>query len=403
MFRLLGSYRRWSGLAALAVVLLVVSACGGDGSGEGQNEEAALRFGLITDVTKFSDFGIRTRDGVEMAVEEINAEGGINGHEVEIVFGDSAGDPQQAATLTRTMAVDDKVLAIWGPFTSGSAEVAFPQANQLEVPIIASTSAKPGLAANNRPWAFRNTMTDDKLLDPALEKFAQDYDLQKVAVASDTKEPVAKTTGTVVLPKLAEGLGLEVVNAGNPVTWQTGTQNFSAQVTSLKSLDADGLLLGTTADDAARLAQEMQRQNLNIPAIGGVSMFNESLIELAGDAVGGWYTAGVFWKDDPDSKVQKFVEDIRERHAEEFPNDPDPIPDSATWYDTAKITMMIAEEKGITPDTPLEEARTEIREGWASLEDYEGVSGETSIDEDGEAIKEVYVMKIEDGEFVRVE
>lgn len=246
-------------------------------------------------------------------------------------------------------------------------------------------------------------MTNDKLLEPALEKFAQDYDLQRVAIASDIKEPVAKTTGTVVMPNLAEELGLEVVNANNPVTWQTGEQNFSAQVTSLKGLRADGLLLGATADDAARLAQEMQRQNLDVPAIGGVSMFNESLIEVAGDAVEGWYAAGVFWKDNPDPKVQEFVENIRERHAENFPNSPNPIPDSATWYDTARITMMIAEEKGITPDTPLEEARTKIQEGWASLEDYEGVSGTTSISENGEAIKEVYVMKVEDGEFVRVE
>jgi branched-chain amino acid transport system substrate-binding protein len=394
-------FLKLTGAGLAGVTLLGTAGCGGE-TGSDSGGEGVLKFGLITDITKFSDFGIRTRDGVQMAVDQINENGGVNGHQVEIVFGDSAADPQEAATLTRTMAEDDEVLAIWGPFTSGSVEVAFPQANQLEVPIIASTSAKPGLAGENRPWAFRNIMTDAKLLEPALAQFAEDYGLQRVAVASDIQEPIAKATGTVTLPKLAQELGLEVVNVDDPVTWQTGEQNFSSQVTSLKGLDADALLLGTTAGDAARLATEMQRQNLDIPAIGGVSMFNESLIDQAGDAVEGWYTAGVFWKGSEEERVQEFVGNIREYHKESFPENPDPIQDSATWYDTAKITMMIAEEKGITPDTPLDEARTQIRKGWANLEGYEGVSGTTSIGEDGEAQKEVLVMKVEDGEFTRV-
>jgi len=64
--------------------------------------------------------------------------------------------------------------------------------------------------------------------------------------------------------------------------------------------------------------------------------------------------------------------------------------------------MQIAAEKGITADTPLEEARQTIRDGWASLEGYEGVSGTTSIDEEGEGLKEVYVFEIKDGEWVNV-
>jgi branched-chain amino acid transport system substrate-binding protein len=390
-------------LGVVAFVVLIVSACGsGSGSSGEADGKSALRFGLITDITKFSDYGLRTRDGVQMAVDEVNAEGGINGHRVEVVFGDDAGDPQQAATLTRKMTVDDKVLAIWGPFTSGSAEVAFPVANQLQVPIIASTSAKPGLASQNRPWAFRNSLTEEKLLEPAVEQFAKDNNVRRVAVAYDVKEPIAKAVGSEILPNLAERNGLDVVNASNPITWQTGEQNFSAQVTNLKSLNVDGLLLGATAGDAARLAKEMERQDLDIPVVGGGAIFTQSLLDQGGQAVEGWYTAGVFWKDNPDPKVQKFVRDIRKYHKKEFPRDPDPIWDSATWYDTAKITMKIAEEKNITPQTPLDEARTEIRDGWANLKDYPGISGMTSIDKEGEAVKEVYVMKVKDGKFVRV-
>lgn len=387
----------------LAAVALAAVGCGGDDGGDGGagSGEGTIKFGLITDITKFSDFGLRTQDAVELAVDQINEDGGINGAQVELVFADSAGDPQEAATLTRRMARDDEVLAIWGPFTSGEVEVAFRVADQVELPIIASTSAKPGLAAVS-DWAFRNTATEDKVLEPALAAFKERYDLQRVAIAYDAQEPVAKATGSIVFPMLAEKLGLEIVNADDPVTWETGAQNFSAQVTKLKGTGAEALLLGTTAEDAGRLAREMERQGLDVPAVGGVSMFNESLIEVGGDAVEGWYSGQVFWKDSDDSEVQAFVEAIRDRHRESFPQNPDPIPDSATWYDTAKATMQIAAEKGVTADTPLEEARPTIRDGWASLEGYEGVSGTTSIDEEGEGLKEIYVFEIKDGEWVNV-
>jgi branched-chain amino acid transport system substrate-binding protein len=394
-------------IAALMLALAapaLVAGCGGDDDGGGAGTEeggGTVKFGLITDITKFSDFGLRTQDGVELAVDQINEDGGINGSRVELVFADSAGNPQEAATLTRRMAADDDVLAIWGPFTSGEAEVAFRVAEQVEVPIIASTSAKPGLTEEGE-WAFRNTATEDKVLAPALEEFGQRYDLQRVAIAYDAKEPVAKATGELVFPMLAEQAGLEIVNASDPVTFETGTQNFSAQVTRLKGLDAQGLLLGTTAEDAGRLAREMARQGVDIPAIGGVSMFNESLIEVGGEAVDGWYSAQVFWKDSTEPEVQQFVEEIRERHREDFAGNPDPIPDSATWYDSARITMEIAADEGIDGSTPLEQARESIRAGWANLEGYEGVTGATDIDETGQALKEIFVFEVKDGEWVKV-
>ena len=406
---------RSAGLPALLALALVAAACSGPApapaapaaKGEaktgGVAGRAPLRFALLTDITKFSDWGIRERHAVEMAVEETNAAGGINGHPIELVFGDSASEPQQAATLARKMAGDDKVLAIWGPHTSGDAEVVFPLANEMKVPAIASSSAKPGLGKQNRPWAFRNTSTDDKVLKPALEQFVQRYNVKKVALASDTKEAVAKTTGTVIFPDLAKALNIEVVNPDNPVSWETGATDFSAQVTRLKSLNADAVTLGAIGAEAARLGREMKRQGVTIPAIGGAPIFSQVLTTEGGDAVEGWFTAGVFWLDNPEPKVQDWVGKIRERHRAAFPNNADPILDSATWYDSAMITVDIARKAGITADTPLDEARTKIRDGWAALKDWPGMSGKTSIDEEGEGVKEVYVMEVKGGKFSRVQ
>ena len=118
-----------------------------------------------------------------------------------------------------------------------------------------------------------------------------------------------------------------------------------------------------------------------------------------GGLVHGWR----FWKNNPNPKVQEFVENIRERHAEEFPRTRTGSRSQRPGTTRPRFTMMIAEEKGTTPDTRLEEVRKKIEEGWASPENYEGVSDTTSIDSGGEAVKEVYVIKIEIGEFVRME
>jgi branched-chain amino acid transport system substrate-binding protein len=201
---------------------------------------------------------------------------------------------------------------------------------------------------------------------------------------------------------LAKALNLEILNPDNPVAWQTGDQDFSAQVTKLKSLNPDGITLGAIGAEAARLGKEMKRQGVTAKAIGGVPIFSQVLTTEGGDAVEGWFTAGTFWLDNPDPKVQDWVKKIRERHKVQFPNNPDPILDSATWYDSAIITLDIMKKAGITGDTPLDEARAKIRDGWSSLKDYQGISGKTSIDAEGEGVKEVYVMEVKGGKFARV-
>jgi branched-chain amino acid transport system substrate-binding protein len=392
---------RVGALAAVAALALAGAACGDDSGGSADDGGGGpLKIGLITDVTQFADFGLRTKDAVQLAVDEVNDAGGIDGRQVELVFGDSASEPQQAALLTRRMAEDDEVLAILGPFNSGEVEVVFPLADSLKVPVIASTSAAPGLSEGH-PWAFRNVATEDQVLAPAVEALKSCEGAQRVAIAYDSAQSVTKGDGEVVLPQIAEQVGLEIVNEADGVTWETGAQNLSAQVTRLKSLDPDAVLLGATAEDAGRLAQEMQRQGFDVPAVGGVPMFNSSLVEIGGDAVEGWYTAGVFYPSNPDDKTRDFVAAIRPYHEKSFPKDPLPIADSATWYDSAKITLDLLAK--LPEDASLEETRESIRSGWEDLARYDGVSGVTSMGEAHDAEKEIQVVKVRDREFAGVD
>ncbi|MGD9041168.1 MAG: ABC transporter substrate-binding protein, partial [Desulfobacteraceae bacterium] len=101
------------------------------------------------------DWTTKNMIAAQMAVEEINAMGGIGGLPLRIITYDTASKPMEATRIVRKLADDDKVLAILGPFSSSECEVAFPVGNKLGVAMISQASSKPGLAKPHRPYAFR--------------------------------------------------------------------------------------------------------------------------------------------------------------------------------------------------------------------------------------------------------
>jgi len=380
-------------IAILTLTLLSISVLAGCGTAtsvpsKDQSQIAPLKIGVLTSLTgKGTDWGKKQKVALEMVEQETNASGGINGSPVKFVIYDTGGENQQAVILTRKLASEDKVLAILGPYFSGECEVAFPQGNELKIPIISATSAKPGISAANRPWAFRNTMTDDKMIKVGLPIFLKKYPVQNTALVADLKDAVSTSFANGTLPSAMKGIsGLSILNDGKSITYNTGDTDFSAQVTTLKQLGPQALGIGGLYQEIASLAQEMKRQGLSIPALGNVGMYSDDLIKQGGDAVEGWVTLSNFWPTNPDLKVQNFNKQFSIVALKNGLKDSSPDAFSVSMYDTAKITLEVIEKNKITPATPLEQARTEIKDGWAKVKDYKGVMGNSTIDGVGDGI-----------------
>lgn len=397
----------------LALLSVIAVGCGptgtdksssGAGGPTGEQKPGPVKIGVLTGLTgKGADWGKKQKVALEIAEKEINQGGGINGNPVKFIICDTGGENQQAVILTRKLATEDKVLAILGPYFSGEAEVAFPQANELKLPIISATSAKPGISAANRPWAFRNSMTDDKMLKVALPLFLKKYPVKNIALVTDMKDAISKSFGTKTLPAALKATpGLVMLKEGQPVTYNTGDTDFSAQVSALKQLNPEAIGVGGLYQEIASLAREMKRQGMNIPALGNVGMYSEALIEQGGDAVEGWVALSNFWPTSPDSKVQEFNTKFKTA-AQAAGLGPTPDTFAVSMYDTAMITAELIRKNKITPGSPLEEARAAIRDGWAGVKDYPGVMGKTSIDGAGDGIKEVYTLIVKDGKWERLE
>jgi branched-chain amino acid transport system substrate-binding protein len=190
------------------------------------------------------DYTTKNVIAAQIAIEEINAAGGIKGVPVRLITYDTGGKPMEATRMLRKLASDDKVLAVLGPFSTSEAEVAFPVTNKLGIVMISQASSKPGLAKEHRPYAFRNTIDEIEMGKVAVKFFMTKYNVKKVAVVHDVKDAIGLVLGSQVLPTVFKKLGASVVNEGSFVTYQTNDFDMRPQVTKLKGMSFDGIAFG---------------------------------------------------------------------------------------------------------------------------------------------------------------
>lgn len=397
-------------LVVLVIGSMLVAACGspagtgsnsdGQAAGGGAGKEPApIKIGFLVPKTgKGKDYGEKEEIASQIAVQEINEAGGINGSKIELITADTAGDNNQAVTLTRKIEKEG-VVAISGPHFSGEAEVAFPIANQLKLPIISFASAKPGLSEKSRPWAFRNSMTDDKLLDVAVPAFAKHYNVSKFAVIYDEQDAVSKTAGASVFPEVLKKHGYSLVNEKEALTFKTGATDFSAIVTKLKGMNPEAVAVSVLYQEGAGLIKEMRRQGLFVPVIGTVGIYAAAFPELVGDDADN-IVVGTYWYPDIDRKqAQDFLAKFEPEAAKITPDSTLPDPYAVNAYDNIKIIAKFIKDAGLNGDSDVAELRQAVQKGWEGLKDYEGTQGKLSIDGSGDGVKEVHVVTIQDGKY----
>lgn len=355
-----------------------------------------VKIGYLTPLSGYgAGVGSDEQHGVFIARDEINAAGGIGGLPVKIIQYDDASKGEEAINLIKKLALRDKVVAIMGPFLSNSVQVAFPAANIVKTAVISSASVAPGIAARNRPWTFRNITTSEHLLEPALIKYLEIHpQVKKVAIVYDNKDFVSKIEAANVFPPLLKKHGVQIIDS---VTFVTGDIDFSPQVTRIKQQKPDGIVMCAVYQEGSNLVRELRRQGMNQPILSGIGISSNDFMRLAGAAAEGAINAQPFWAGNPEPRVQKFVAEYRKRTGKQAPNY------AASSYDTLYILKQIIETSGVTnkPDN-LDDDRVKIRDGLANLKDFKGITGDTSMGPEGDAIKEKYVLIVKNGEFTRL-
>ena len=264
--------------------------------------------------------GVKNVIGVRLGVEQLNTLGGFNGVPVKLFEYETHAKFDEIPNIMRRLIAVDEVLAIIGSIPSGECEVSFPIANQLKTPIIAISPAKEGLMNNNRPWAFRLGAPDTDTTAPVIESVVKEKGIKKVAIITDVKDAMTKFMGTVFWPSLLKQLGVQNLTEEDKVTFQSEDPSVAAQVTKLKSMNPDAIVLSAASGDAGKIAVEIRRQGMTQQLLGGsaIAAGGPQYILAGGPAAEGTITAAQFRPDDPDPEVQRIIKEIETRIGEKI-------------------------------------------------------------------------------------
>jgi branched-chain amino acid transport system substrate-binding protein len=382
------------------LVLAVVSACVwglvlSGAAHAAKLEGKSVKIGGLFGVSGVcAEWGTNGKIGTEIAMEEINAAGGIGGLPIELVWYDDECKGGPAIPLLEKLAKQDNVLVVNGPCQSSTVEVMFPKLERMGLVLISFCSSKPGLSALSKGWGFRNTLTSDKQLEPAVVKWKQKYGIKSAVVLYNSEDAVSTSEGKDILPMLFEKHGIKLLKL---FSFQTQTVDFAPFITEIKSLNPDGIGLGSCYEAGAKIAIEARRQGVKAPFIGGACNSTPGLIDIGKENVDGYYGSTAAWiQGNPDPRVVKFVQEFKKRS----PAGKDPTYGGLRAYDNVYIIKKIIEESGVTNKPgDLEKDRKKIRDGWAKLKDFPGISGETTMDEVGDGVGGVRTLVVEGGKF----
>ncbi len=358
-----GVFAKLLGSVCIAGAALVVAATAGSATSHAQEP---LRIGSILSVTGPAAFlGEDMKAGMEIAVEEINAAGGINGRKIEWVFYDAESQSQKALSATRRLINQDRVdMIVGGGNMSGIALAMAPMAEQAKIPFI-STEGAMGIVepVAERKWTFKSTVDDIDVLD-RIADYLQKNDIRKVALLADSSGFGQSAVEQMKL--LAPKRQLDVVyEAFNPAD-----TDMTAQLTRIRDSGAQAVICWTVTPAGVVFLKQAQQLGLgDRTLIHSYGFVSQRYMELAGDAAKNLLLVSVkFPVGDqlPDSDPLKMrVRELMEKFTKRYGRPPNQY--VAQTYDAIHLARLAVEKGG--------KDKAKVRDALESITDYNGTGG----------------------------
>jgi branched-chain amino acid transport system substrate-binding protein len=368
-----------------ALAALVLSA--GLLAGCAKKTSDSIKIGEFASLTgKEAAFGQSSHKGTVLAVEELNAEGGLLGKKVELLTEDNQSKQGESATIVKKLISHEKVIALLGEVASGRSLEAAPICQAAKIPQISPSSTNPAVTETG-DYIFRVCFIDP-FQGTAMAKFAKDsLHLKKVALLTSVSSPYSVGLAKYFKETFA-AIGGEVAIEQK---YSEGDKDFKAQLTAIKAAGVDGIFVPGYYTEAALISKQARELELNFPIFGGDGWEAPQLIEIGGKAMEGTYYSTHYSPENSSPAVQAFVKKFRARFDGETPDAM-----AALGYDSAMVLADAIKRAGTT-DGP------KLRDALAATKDYEGVTGQTTIDAHRNATKAAVVITVKDGRFKFVE
>lgn len=378
--------------AALAAAAFTGCSAGGSGNGNAVADDAAtIKVGLNYELSGgVATYGQSSVDGVKMAIDEVNAAGGINGKQIELVQYDTKSDEAEATTLGKKLMGQDKVIAILGPATSGAFKAEIPDANNYKVPVISGSATADDVTVANgevQEYAFRICFSDS-YQGTAMAKFASgNLGAAKAVILKDSTSDYAQG--------LAENFAKTFEEAGGSIvaeeSYTTNDKDFNAILTKVKDLGGEVIFIPGYYQQAGLIIKQARELGIDVPILGADGFDSPDLLNLAGaENLNNVFFTNHYSSLDEDPMVQDFIAAFSEKYGRE----PDAF--NALGYDEAKFLCDALSRCETLDSVSLQKALSETK-------DFKAVTGTLSVDENHNAVKAIVVIELGNGVQIKSE
>ena len=356
-----------------------------------QAKKPPIKLGLITPLTgPLASYGKAQEMVMKLAVEDINAKGGINGSALQLDIQDSSTDPGQAVLLFRKFA-GEGYFGVVGPMTGTQWETVSPLANRIQMPAISVNAIKPGITV--RPWTIRLQPADDTLMPDGVKEFLRIYpNVKKVVIMADVREASSKASADAY-GALANKFRLEVLET---VEFSSSATDFSAAAIQIKNRNPDAILAAAFPAQAMLIAKDFKTQSVNVPVLNTSILWTGPFINNVGDLGRNWHVIGFSTNDvgplGTDSTLYKSVVERSQKRADPSIGVPFNFCNWGVSYDALLLYADIMRRIGIDGGTDAVKAREAIKGEFTKLKGFIGAQKYT-FRETGDAYIPATVLK----------
>jgi branched-chain amino acid transport system substrate-binding protein len=346
-----------------------------------------IKIGEIEPLTgKEAAFGQSSHRGIVLAVEELNARGGILGRPVLLVTEDNQSKAGDSATIAKKLIGRDRVVAIIHGGTSTQCLEAAPICQNARVPLIATTATTPHVTEMGT-YIFR-TCFIDPFQGGVLAKFAHtSLKARRAALLTSASSPFSVGLAKVFRETFSS-VGGEIAGEQK---YAEGDKDFRAQLTAIRSLNPDVIVAMGYYTEGGLICRQARDLGLTMPIMSADGWEAPELIEIGGPGVNGAYYSSHYSSDSTAPEVQEFLKKYRAQYAGVTPDSLAPLAYDATFI----LADAIKRAEGTNGP--------KLRDALAATTDYPGVTGRTSIDAKRNASKPAVILTVQDGKTKFVE
>jgi branched-chain amino acid transport system substrate-binding protein len=326
-------------------------------------------------------FGQSTHNGIMMAMDEVNAAGGVKGRMIKVLTEDDQSKAEEAANAVSKLISQENVVALLGEVASSNSLAAAPIAQSNKIPMITPSSTNPAVTEKG-DYIFRMCFIDSYQGEAMANYVGRQLKMNRAAILVDVKSDYS--TG------LAQFFERAFIAAGGRIvakqSYSKGDNDFRSQLTAIRSANPQVIFIPGYYNDIGQIAIQARDLGISQPLAGGDGWESPKLVEIGGKALEGSFYSNHYFAGDPQPAVRQFVEKYRER----FGQTPDSL--AALGYDAAKV-LADAMSKAAQLDGPS------IRDQIAATREFPGVSGTITLGPDRNPTgKRLVILEVKNGE-----